>query len=300
MAANPSLSQAFLTDLAEIHASLQPQTPALSPAFLSDLERVYASLPHPSDENLAYLAERFKQWRQRTRKTLAGLLKALHPDDPVLCQISLFRTMDVGRLETAHTRTLAWLLDKDKEHGFGDALLAALLQRLAKPDRFDCLHVEAVDAEVVIGASSVQSRLDVLAKGQWEYAGERTRWMLVIEAKVGAREGKGQLGSYDEWIHSHAAGRRMFRVFLTPNGDPPESGSEEWEPLRFLELVQVFQKVYYKLKSKPGFHFLRFYLAGVLQDICGWPRKVTADGPDPYTIVAYLKSVRTAQRGGKP
>lgn len=226
-------------------------------------------------------------------------MKALHPDDPILCPISLFRTMDVGRLETAHTQTLAWLLDSvNAEHGFGDTLLAAPLRRLVEPDRFESLHVEAVDSEVMIGALSVQGRLDVLAKGEWENAGERTRWMLVIEAKVDAGEGEGQLDMYDEWLHSHAEGRRVFRVFLTPDGNPAEGGSEEWIPLRFLELVQIFQKVYRKLNDKPGFHFLRFYLAGVLQDICGWPRRVTADAPDPYTIVSYLKTVHAAHSEG--
>jgi hypothetical protein len=59
--------------------------------------------------------------------------------------------------------------------------------------------------------------------------------------------------------------------------------------------VQIFRKVYPKLKHAPGFHFLRFYLAGVLQDICGWPKKLTADTPDPYAVASYLKTVHDSE-----
>jgi hypothetical protein len=220
-------------------------------------------------------------------------LQELAKDDPLLCPISLFRTMDAGRLETAHTRTLAWLLDprKDEEHGFGDMLLAALLEQLAERDHFDCLHVEEVVPEYPLDATAGRGRFDVLAKGDWESAGERVRWMLVIEAKVDSWEGEGQLDMYDEWLASHSDGRETYRVFLTPEGRPPETGSDAWMALSFQQLVQVFQKVYRRLTGARGFHFLRFYLAGVLQDICGWPRKMTADAPDPYAVAAYLTAI---------
>jgi hypothetical protein len=137
--------------------------------------------------------------------------------------------------------------------------------------------------------------LDVLAEGMWQAPGKSGGWVLAIEAKIDAEEGEAQLCKYERWLGAYVAQRKgsdILRVFLTPDGRPPESGDEGWEPLSFLELVRVFRKVYGELDPRePGLHFLRFYLAGVLQDVCGWPRKVTADVADPYAVVSYLKTL---------
>jgi len=266
-----SLSPTFLGDLAQVYATLGP--PPLSAAFLSDLAQVHATLPVASDANLRFLANRL--------------------DESLRCPVSLFRTMDCGRLETAHTRTLAWLLDpnKNEEHGFGDALLAALLRRLADRDHFDHLQVKRVVSEYPLEGSAGSGRLDVLAEGEWESMGERICWTLVIEAKVDAWEGEAQLDKYDEWLRSHAADRQPYRIFLTPSGRTPDTGSEEWQPLDYLELVQIFRAVYGGLRHAPGFHFLRFYLAGILQDICHLPRNLAEDAADPHAVASYLKTV---------
>lgn len=160
----------------------------------------------------------------------------LPKDDPLKCPISLFRPRGYGRLETAHTRTLAWLLDDEGEHDFKTTLLAALLSRQCGRECSDGLKVERVESEYVIDA---KSRLDVLAEGTWE-DGNQGSWILVIEAKVDWREGEEQLSKYEEWVRSNAANRKPFLVFLTPDGREPETGSQEWKALSFLELVRVF------------------------------------------------------------
>jgi hypothetical protein len=289
------LSRNFREDLVRVYATLRPVAP--SAAFLSDLKQVHASLPSASDENLLLLADCFQKWRETTRQFVTAHLNELTDDDPLLCPISLFRTMDAGRLEVAHTRTLAWLLDprKDEEHGFGSTLMAALLERLAERDRFDHLDVEKVVSEHPLEATGGEGRLDILSTGESRRAGDRSRWMLIIEAKIDAWEGEAQLNRYDEWIDAHAAGCETYRVFLTPEGRPPDNGSDEWKALSFLQLVQTFHKVYRNLRAAPGFQFLRLYLAGVLQDICGFPRKVTPEAPDPFAIASYLQNFRKSR-----
>ena len=93
--------------------------------------------------------------------------------------------MDSGRLETAHTRALAWLLDKGG-HGFGSRLLAALLSHLAEGREILLTHVSKVESEHLIqgGPSSLDAgRIDVLAEGRWEESGKEVSWRLVIEAR---------------------------------------------------------------------------------------------------------------------
>src|SRR5437870_30433 len=99
-----NLSPTFLDDLAQVYASLRPQ--GLSTAFLSDLAQVHATLPVASDANLLSLAKHFQNWRRVTQERVSIRLRELSDDDPLRCPISLFRTMDYGRLETAHTRAL--------------------------------------------------------------------------------------------------------------------------------------------------------------------------------------------------
>lgn len=289
------LSPRFLVDLAEVYTTLRP--PPLSAAFLSDLEKVYAGLPTTSDADLLDLGERFRKWRKATQEFVRARRAELDKDDPLLCPVSVFRTMDAGRLEVAHTRTLAWLLDpkKDEEHGFGNALLAALLGWYTGQGHFDRVDVEQVAAEHPLEGAAGKGRLDVMAKGEWEIAGQRVRWVLVIEAKIDAWEGGGQLDKYDEWLRSHADGREPFRIFLTTDGREPEGGCDDWKALRFLKLVQIFRKVYGRLDKAPGFHFLRFYLAGVLQDLCHLPRNVSEDAPDPYAVASYLQTVHESR-----
>jgi hypothetical protein len=294
MNANTTLSPKFLADLADIHATLR--APPLSAAFLSDLEQVHATLPTPSDANLEFLAKRFDEWRRATQQFVRTHLTELDKDDPLKCPISLFRTMDYGRLETAHTRALAWLLDPHGEHGFGTALLTALLRRLSGYEGYNTVRVEQVVSEFPIDVSGVKGRLDVLAEGAWE-DGVRSGWVLVIEAKVDAWEGEKQLQTYETWIQSNAANREVFRVFLTPDGRAPETSSEDWESLSYLELVRIFRTVYGGLRGPPGFHFLRFYLAGVLQDVCRWPRHVGESATDPYAVMSYLKAVHDSHSG---
>lgn len=287
------LSPKFLADLKEVYGNLRP--PALSAVFLSSLKRVYDTLPVASDDNLRFLAVHFDEWRRKTKEFVRTHLAELNKDDPLICPISLFRTMDSGRLETTHTRALAWLLDSEGEHGFGTTLLAALLRRLSGHDCSAALQIERVESEYVIDAFDVNGRLDVLAEGTWK-DGERSGWILVIEAKVDSAEGEDQLQKYEEWLRSNAAGREIFRVFLTPDGHPPETGTEEWEAISFLELVRIFRAAYRALCDAPGFHFLKFYLAGVLQDVCGMFRNIEKD--DPYAVAAFLRKVHEFRSEG--
>ena len=113
----------------------------------------------------------------------------------------------------------------------------------------------------------------------------------MIEAKIDAEEGDEQLSQYDYWLEQYAQPKEVIRVFLTPNGRAPRTSRAEWKVLSFVDLASVFRRVLPDLQDKPGYHFLRYYLTGVLQDICGCPASISSDCENPYTAVDYLKSV---------
>src|SRR5437867_2303238 len=103
----------------------------LSKQFRKDLITVCqadASDEFPIGE-LKALGRVLTKWRKDCLRELADL----HPEHPARSPVSLFGVMEMGRLEVAHTRTLAWMLDPNCQHGFGDALLRALLPHVCGP-----------------------------------------------------------------------------------------------------------------------------------------------------------------------
>lgn len=295
------VSPEFLADLKRV-CSLSKRE-ELSPTFVRDLEVVHAATGLTPDTDLAFLAQRFDAWRNYTRQFLGKHLSDLPADDPLCCPISLFGTMDYGRLETAHTRTLAWLLNPRKEHGFEKRLLGALLRRLVPPGHFDSFDVGRVESEHPVHSTAMDEagRLDVLAEGRWARSGiQLAPWSLVIEAKIDAGEGEGQLAKYDDWLRAYAQKREVLRVLLTPDARGADSAAEAWQKMSWLDLVQIFRGVYDNLREAPGYHFLRYYLAGVLRDVCGWRLAVTESCADPYALRDYLKTARLSPLESAP
>ena len=113
----------------------------------------------------------------------------------------------------------------------------------------------------------------------------------MIEGKIDAGEGEDQLARYDEWVERRTPADHTLRVFLTADGREARTSSEGWQSLSFLELATVFRRTVTELRDRPGYHFLRYYLTGVLRDVCGVPVPVSADCADPYAAVEYLRSV---------
>jgi len=274
---NGSLPASFLEDLEIAHAH----------ALVSSGER-----PVVSVADLDALAEQLKTWRRRQQRVLRRLLDRLPSDDPIISPVSLFGAMEYGRLETAQTRTLAWLLDS-REHGFGNRLLETLLPHLLEGRQIRLTRVDRVESEVLIGdgVTVPSGRIDVLAQGHWDESGSEVPWLLVIEAKIDADEGEDQLSRYDDWLRRYGESTEVVRVFLSPNGRAPLTGSAEWKPLSFDKLASIFGRALSGLENTPGYHFLRYYLTGLLRKVCRLPVPISADCQNPYVAVAYLQTV---------
>lgn len=297
MATQPRFSATFLADLDIVCPKADDGKLPLT--FVKDLEGAYAHAqafspqqPVISVADLTSLAEDLKMWRSHHQRLLQQYLAQLPSDDPLRGLVSLFRTMDYGRLETAHTRALAWMFD-DQEHGFGNQLLEALLRHLLKDRQIRLTHVDQVESEYPVDygpARTEVGRIDVLAKGRWEEMGKEVSWLLVIEAKIDAEEGEEQLSQYDDWLERYPEPIEVLRVFLTPDGRAPQTSSAEWQVLKFVDLASVFRRVS-GLQDRPGYHFLRYYLTGVLRDICRLPVPISSHSKNPYTAVDCLKSV---------
>lgn len=281
----------FLEDLdraAHTFLAERPNKARSTDAFLGDLERASqiaaSSMPVVSDSDLTTLSEQFSVWRKGSLADLSLYLEKVNRDDPLLSSISLFGTMDYGRLERAHTQTLAWFLGKEN-HGFEFRLLEALLGFALDSESIG-VACAAVESERDIGAG----RLDVYAEGRWGEPGRETDSVLAVEAKIDAGEGEEQLAVYDDWLEEHAHGRKVTRIFLTVNGSEPSTNRADWLALSFLELAGILRRVA-GLRDAPGYPFLRYYLTGVLRDVCGLEVPISLRCKNPYAAVEYLRTV---------
>jgi hypothetical protein len=290
----------WVTPLAELFEKRRTTIRKRRFSFLADLKLVYHfEGGREPEQHLSLLASRLDQWRSETILQLEKYVSVLPVDDPLRCPISLFGTLGLGRVETAHTSALAWLLHPAQSHGLGACLVDALMTHLAKDENPSQLSVHEMLTEyrVVFGGEYL-GRIDVFGTGTWTTSrGTPQKWLLAIEAKIDAAEGDQQLEKYDEWIDAHRGDRAAYRVFLTPEGRRPEAA--DWIPMSFLDLVRVFRKPYLQLRERPGFHFLRFYLTSVLKDICRWkiPLGDTEACEDPYGVVDYLKTAQSSSQG---
>ena len=295
MVVQPKLLATFLSDLDVVCP--KPNDLSLSVSFVTDLEAAYkhalASTPQVpviSVADLATLGEQLETWRTTQLRQLKSLLEKLPEDDPLRSPVSLFGTMDYGRLETAHTRALAWLLGKGKrEHGFDFQLLEALLRHLLNGRQIRLSRASEIMVESEHSAGG--GRIDIFAKGFWEEDGHEASWRLVIEAKIDAKESEEQLLLYDAWLEKHPVANTL-RVLLTPH-EKRRTNSTDWQTLTFVELASVLRRVP-GLQDRPGYHFLRYYLTGVLRDVCKMSFDTSSDCTNPYATVDYLKAVLDA------
>ncbi len=152
--------------------------------------------------------------------------------------------------ERAYTRFLAWLLgargdDLAQTHTFAPAMLRTLvgvcldravplpgggwiaLPRAPREVRREGLRV---DTEAPVGDGvRVAARAPDLCCTFVDEAG--SLWFLVIEAKVDADEGTGQVRAYLDWMRGAHPGARRVLAYVTPDGRSPEATPEAVDPV---------------------------------------------------------------------
>ncbi|MEC9357164.1 MAG: PD-(D/E)XK nuclease family protein [Pseudomonadota bacterium] len=207
--------------------------------------------------------------------------RAKFSSSPLLSAITLFGPIELGRLETANTRALAWLMDGKQPHGFGCGVADAVI-RAAFPGSPTVTSVlESVPEKVVpVG------RVDVWVKGTWENE-RQPRWLLTIEAKIDAIESEGQLAKYQR--HALKDGAEWLGIYLTLGGDDPDN-KEGWKTLSFSELAAVLAAfcVSEQANGKPGNGFLKLYVSGLIKDVLGHSLPIDSAGEAPLRSASMI------------
>lgn len=205
--------------------------------------------------------------RDVTRKLLEDHLAEFN-DSPLFCSISLLDPLGQSRRELSITQVLVWLLNPKSNHGFGDLLLKAFLSHFA--DEFDAARIirdtNARDISVCAEYSlESQQRADVVIT-----AGDCA---VVLEAKINAKEGLHQTSSYADYFGSKFSNTCF--IFLAPLGVDAESN--EFISLRYLDMCRILIRALPEAAGASGFHYARYFIAGLLKHMCGITPATTVD-----------------------
>lgn len=277
-------------------------------AFVLDLDRSWALMngetiqkydhrPGAGNVTLADCLElsRLLDRADREARQLALLLCREHfrsvADSPLGCSVTLFRALGFYRQELAHTRALGWLLGPNEAHGFGDLMFRSMLIAVRAPDvlqrrvldqlRSDSAKIVRVFCEWKFPNGK---RADLYCTGT-SPSGD---WSCVVEAKVDHHEAPEQVRRYES-----SGDATQLRIFLSTDGRSPSTAKLPWCALSFLDVARAFLKAIGKLEGAPGLPFLRLYIAGVLNDLCGivpgGSAEELAGNNDPYRIVRLLR-----------
>ena len=152
-------------------------------------------------------------------------------------RFNLFEAVGAVRGELKHSEFLAFLMSPGRSHGLGSQLLQLILRQfLAKtpkegrPIRALKVAVGDLDGAVVYRE---QDNIDLLIEIR------ELNLVVVIENKVDAKAGDGQLARYKTIVRQKYSGWRHFFVFLTPDVTDPDD--RDYISFSYVDLARVIE-----------------------------------------------------------
>lgn len=154
-------------------------------------------------------------------------------------QFNLFEAVGGVRAELRHSNFLSFILSPTKSHGLGskplEKFLRFVLARMPtnkRPLRALTVTVGDLDGAVVFREID---NIDLLIEIS------ELKLVVVIENKVGARAGDGQLARYKNIVMEKYGDWRKLFVFLTPDGIEPDE--PEYVPLSYAEVANLVERL---------------------------------------------------------
>lgn len=266
-----AISDTFEIDLSRLSNRAQPEKGVGRGPQLKDLSKELFSIHELVSQNVA---ERIEIYREQ------------HPDSPIFSAVTLFGPIDYGRLETATTRAIAWLLDPNMPHGLGSDVARSLLSLLGAEakEKQEAIHVESVVPEY---RTKNGKRIDVWMEGNKASGGRSMSvpWTIFIEAKIDASESADQLKAYEAEIPKN---RDWYGIYLTPDGCKPSG--DRWVPVSFQQLAKNLVACYECRKAAAGAAFLKLFIAGLLQDVLDRPLPIPGHSFNSFHVADLMTS----------
>lgn len=230
---------------------------------------------------LERLKEHWPDLEQKILRQRQELSSRILADDPIRLSVDLLTPFGYTSEETVHTRAIAYLLDPSKDHGFGNSTLAAVLAKIQRGKR-------GKGASKLAGLlNQKRTRVVVLPEYRYPIEGARSRSarndvriemrnadsaaLIVIENKIDAPEGKGQLQRYEaearKWCKDNKGPSLL--VYLAREGRQAGLNDDQWLGLSYLDFASALRDVWGRSRSVPGHAWLGLYISAITRGVLG-------------------------------
>ena len=194
--------------------------------FFNDWKRLEQQQQDVVQEQLSFeenLGRFFKDWRKVfiNDRQLARFFAQYQSDEvqaPILAAqqqglgVNVWQTAGLKNDEVRHSKVLKWILDCRGDHGQGNAILLHLLKELPLLEKYQPKRYFTTEECCPLG--NQESRVDIEI--------DADEFLLFIEIKINAMEGRDQLQRYIDIAEAKAKDRDWLIVYLTRNGKLPE------------------------------------------------------------------------------
>jgi len=192
-------------------------------------------------------------------------IDCLDPLSQWTSKFNLFDVLKITRTEIRHSNMLAWLLDPNENHGFGDDIIRRFVQFGAmesfnfSDEVFDILLKNCDDFFV----QREWHNIDILAISQSE------KLLLCIENKVYSSEHDDQLARYKQIVDDYYAGYKKLFIYLTPEGDE-SSDPNTWCKMSYQDVINIIELSKNKTALIPEVEvMINNYIEAIRRDIVG-------------------------------
>lgn len=151
--------------------------------------------------------------------------------------MNVWKTAKLKHDEVRNTSVLAWLFDKNGNHGQGSQLLERVLLDLGEDELASIVssqHYLSRPETTPLGDR--ENRVDIEIEGK--------DFLIFIEAKIYAQETNNQLERYLEILPRKAAGRKTLVLYLTTNGKLAKDIKlrNDMKPISWKQIADSFDK----------------------------------------------------------
>ena len=174
-------------------------------------------------------------------------------------RFNIFDALGIARAEIRHSNFLAFLLDPAESHGQGQLFLKAILMDLLKKTAPESRPLSPIDLDGTdlrgVEVNREWKYIDILIRCQ------EPPFIVVIENKIGAKEGSDQLTRYKETVKQHYPKVKTLFVYLTVEENEPSD--DAWDNYNYSDIHRVLTRVrntYRKSIGDDVFVFLDHYL----------------------------------------
>lgn len=185
-----------------------------------------------------------------------------------LKRFNIFRALDVVRAENKHSNFFAFLLDPQETHRLGDRVLKGFLANAVRNKNLNItslkIHLSQITDTRVYREVSIKGskdgRIDILI----ETVIDGQNWVVAIENKVDAKQGKNQLERYREHcLGTYKKPSQLLLIYLTPNGsEEPEDPS--WITVTYKEILESLAPIEGEIKNADDHSDFSFALLNYL------------------------------------